>query len=152
MFKEALLKAGVINSDDVERVERQQRIKAEEKRKRRQHSEERRLIDSFNPVIRSAIKNLRKHNPKVFTRHILQKMADAKGSPWLLADPDIIEAMSHVTIETIRQDFQKLKNSGEIDKMKQDVEDGNIKMMVVDSVSTQPKGSKSNGKMRKMQS
>jgi hypothetical protein len=149
MLKEALLKAGVVNSDDVARVERQQRIKVEEERKRKARSEERRLIDSFHPNIRNAIKHLRKNKPKVITKAILEKLAAAKGRPWLLADPEILEAMSHITVESIRQDFQKMKDDGTIDKLAEDVKSGKVKTIVVDSVSTQEG---SNGKMRKMQS
>lgn len=150
MLKEAMLKAGVVGSEDVERVERQQRIEAEQKRKRAAHSEERRLIDSFHPTIRDSIKNLRKKNPKVFTKRILQKLSAAKGHPWLLADPELIEAMSYVTIESMRLDFQKLKDNGVLEKAKRDVKDGKIKTIVVDSVSTSLSKDKPNGKMRKL--
>lgn len=147
MLKDALLKAGVVTTDDVERVERQQRIEAEEERKRRQRSETRQLIEALPAQLREAIKQLRKDQPKLFTNALLQKLVMAKGRPWILMDPDVMEAMSHITVESMRQDFKKLAETGELEKIKRGIDDGSIKTVTIDTISTQDKP---NGKMRKL--
>lgn len=147
MLKEALLKAGVVTSDDVERVERQQRIEAEEERKKKHLSETRQLIEALPTQLREAIKQLRKDQPKLFTNALLQKLVMAKGRPWILMEPDVIEAMSHITVESMRQDFRKLAESGELEKIKRGIDDGSIKTITIDTISAQDK---SNGKMQKV--
>lgn len=106
----ALKKANVVTDDDLERVERQKRIEAEKERERKEKIEIKRMIALLHPMLREAVKNIRRENPDVMTITVLQKLVAAKVNPMMLMDADVVEAMGHTMLETIRLDLERAKS------------------------------------------
>jgi len=112
----ALKKANVVTDDDIERVTRQKRIEEEQKRQDDERKHINKLINSLSPRVRNAVRHIRKINPEIMTIAVLEKLAAARQYPWLLLEPDVTEAMGHVLIEKIRQDFEEAKQKGDFDR------------------------------------
>lgn len=111
----ALKKANVVTDDDIERVTRQKKIEEERKRQEDERRHINKMINSLSPRVRNAVRHIRKINPEIMTIAVLEKLSAARQYPWLLLEADVQEAMGHVLIEKMRQDFEEARQKGDLD-------------------------------------
>lgn len=113
----ALKKANIITDEDIERVERQKRIEAEQERKEKEKRKIDKLINSINTRFRDAIISIRKKDPEAIPIRMLEMLAGLRKNPCLLLNPDVEQTINRILIEKIHLDCEEAIPKDDSDKL-----------------------------------